>query len=62
MKNIWESDGVGSPEPGSRGKIKYQQYSAKSCTTTDLEIDGLYHVGKLNKYFYDTKYITLLGK
>ena len=47
MKNISELDGVGSTEPGSEVKIKYQQTSTKSCPTTDLEIDGLYHVGKL---------------
>ena len=47
MKNIWEPDGVGSPEPGCGDKIKYQQTSTKPCTTTDLEIDGPYHVGKL---------------
>ena len=54
MKNISERDGVGSPEPGSEVNIKYQQTSTKSCAATDLEIDGLYHVGKLTNTISST--------
>ena len=43
---------MGSAEPGSQSEIKlYQQTSTKHCTATDLEIDGLYHVGKSTNVF-----------
>ena len=56
MKNIWEPDGLGSPEPGSSGEIKYQQTSTRPCTTTDLEVDGLHHVRKLTNISFTLTY------
>ena len=60
MKNIWEPDGVGSPEPGCGDKIKYQQTSTKPCNPTDLETDGLYHVRKLTNISFTSVHVPRL--